>query len=85
MDVVAMRSVSVSAVRPWDSVDASGWMYDERGGWVEDDLSPRDTQEQIDLCLKCPIADECCDCLSSTVRRRSILARVTGIRAKKSR
>lgn len=65
---VISRAVS-AAVRPWQSLDASGWMYNE-GRWTESDLTSYDTQAQINLCMRCSLADECVDCLAQKRRPR---------------
>lgn len=53
----------IHGVRPWDSLDASCFLY-ENGRWVASDVSTYDAQAQIELCLRCPYADECTDCVS---------------------
>lgn len=45
----------IRAVRPWDSADS----YDRKL-----DFSTYDEQWQIEMCLSCPIADECLDCVA---------------------
>jgi hypothetical protein len=67
-------------VRPWRSVDASGWMYGE-DRWVKSDLSTYDDQAQIDLCLRCPFAGECVDCVTEV--RKAQKPRLTAPRRKK--
>lgn len=64
-----------SMTRPWFSLDAGLLMYRE-GRWEKSDLLPSDSQAQIELCLTCPYADDCHDCLTNgTVRRTEILRR----------
>ena len=61
-----MRSLVIAAVRPWDSPDSGGFLVSMTGAWVRSDFSSYDDQRQIELCLACPFADECHDCLSGT-------------------
>ena len=60
---------TVQAVRPWDSIDSSGYLY-YGGKWIESDVSTYDSQAQIELCLRCPIADECQDCIGEPSKQR---------------
>lgn len=46
----------IRAVRPWESADS----YDRE----KPVFSNYDEQWQIDMCLSCPIADECKDCIA---------------------
>lgn len=70
----------VESVRPWESPDAGDWVYsDSTGRWVKSDLIPRyDSQEQIELCLTCPYADDCHDCVArGTTKKTNLLRRIT--------
>lgn len=54
----------ISAIRPWQSIDASGYVYYE-GRWIMSAGTPtHDTQYQIELCMRCPFSDDCHDCVS---------------------
>lgn len=67
----------LASVRPWQSLDAGDWMYSQDGRWVKSDLAPQDSQAQIELCLTCPYADDCHDCVAKgTMRRTTILRRI---------
>ena len=64
-----LQTMMMTAVRPWESLDASGYTYYE-GRWVRSDESTYDSQEQIELCMRCPFADECHDCVTAKARTR---------------
>ena len=66
----------VASVRPWNSLDAGSLMYNN-GRWVRSELLPQDSQAQIELCLTCPYADDCHDCVAKgTTKRTDILRRM---------
>lgn len=69
-----MMTTMVQGVRPWDSVDSSGYFYEETR-WVKSDFSSYDSQAQIELCLRCPIADECADCIDAPARQEKATKR----------
>lgn len=64
----------VASVRPWDSVDAGSLMYNN-GRWVKSELLPQDSQAQIELCLTCPYADDCHDCVARGISKRTDILR----------
>lgn len=73
-----MLQIVISAVRPWDSPDSGGFLVGLSGGWVRSDFSTYDDQTQIELCLSCPFADDCHDCVTDrekTGRKRGLFAR----------
>lgn len=67
----------IAAVLPWKSIDASGYLYFD-GRWVESDVTTYDSQAQIELCMKCPFADECHDCVAVGKRTRARRRRKKG-------
>lgn len=77
-----MVPVVISAVRPWESADSTGFIVGMTGAWVKSDFTTYDDQTQIDLCLTCPLADDCGDCLT---RGQSGQKRKRGFFARKSR
>lgn len=62
-----MTSVAISAVKPWHSVDSVAFNRQE--------FTTYDDQDQIELCMSCPFADDCHDCVT-TERRRSLMLRL---------
>ena len=69
----------IAAVMPWKSIDASGYIYLD-GKWVDSDVTTYDDQAQIELCMTCPFADECHDCVAvgrTSRKRRRKRARAT--------
>lgn len=72
----------VASVRPWDSVDAGSLMYNN-GRWVKSELLPKDSQAQIELCLTCPYADDCHDCVARGISKRTDILRRIRRRHKK--
>lgn len=65
-----MTSISISAARPWDTPDSGSYVVGTTGAWVKSDFSTYDDQAQIELCLQCPFADDCHDCVTVSKRRR---------------
>lgn len=72
----------VESVRPWDSLDAGSLMYNN-GRWVRSELLPQDSQAQIELCLTCPYADDCHDCVTRGMTNRTNLLRKVRQRRRK--
>lgn len=72
----------VASARPWDSVDAGSLMYNN-GRWVKSELLPQDSQAQIELCLTCPYADDCHDCVARGISKRTDILRRIRRRHKK--
>lgn len=70
-----LSSVSVAATRPWRSADSGGFIVGMTGGWVKSDFSSYDDQRQIEMCLSCPFADDCHDCVTRTKKRRGLFRR----------
>ena len=65
-----MTSISVSAARPWDTPDSGSYIVGMTGSWIKPDFSSYDDQEQIEMCLQCPFADDCHDCVTVSNRKR---------------
>lgn len=55
-----MVSRVIRAVRPWNSADSCE---------QKTDFSTYDDHVQIELCLSCPIADECIDCVAKRKKK----------------
>lgn len=60
--MITIRRDGLTGGRPWDSIDASYYMWLD-GKWVPSDL-PHTPQREIDKCLYCSRAD-CIDCIGT--------------------
>ena len=58
-----IQETEIFASLPWRSQDAKEYSYYE-GRWVNPQFTTYDSPDQINLCLNCPFADECKDCVT---------------------
>ena len=64
-----IQETEIFASLPWRSQDAREYSYFD-GRWMNPKLVSYDSQAQIELCLSCPFADECKDCMSVKQKRK---------------
>jgi hypothetical protein len=70
-----MLTSVIAAVRPWDSTDSGAFLVGITGRWIRPDFESYDDQKQIEMCLECPFADDCHECVTRARRRRWLLKR----------
>lgn len=63
------QDFAVSASMPWHTPDSGAYSWYE-GRWMQTQFKTYDSQAQIELCLNCPFADECKDCVSVMQKRK---------------